>query len=125
MVAYWRARSEEWERLQVLVNGQAVCQEFLTQLEQLWAMEDAAEVSLREAATLTGYSEDHLRRLVRQQKLEVQWRGSRLFFRATDLPRKRSKIASSSPVEYDPKADARRVAARRNGEDTHGTQAAA
>jgi hypothetical protein len=123
---FWEAKAEEWSRLRAIVDGHAICQEFLTQLERLWSCEDAAEVSLSEASALTGYSEDHLRRLAREEKLNAHRRGSKLFFQATDLPRKPAKVARTTTVRYDPEADARRVAARRTtGEDAHGTQTAA
>src|SRR5690349_4653683 len=117
VIAHWQARSAEWGRLGIAVDGRKICQEILAQLGQLWAAEDAAEVHLEEAASISGYSEDHLRRLVREGKLNAQRRGARLFFRAADLPRKPCRIANGTASSYDPDADARQVAARRNGED--------
>jgi hypothetical protein len=123
--AYLNERSREWERLHCMLDGSALCQQLLSLLERLWSFEDRAEVNLDEAARQSGYSRDHLRRLYRQQKLAGRKRGGMLYFRACDVPRKgRFDVVKAS--NYDPDADARRVAARRtSGDRSNGTQTAA
>ena len=68
-VARWRAHLSEWARVGALVDGVKVCQEVLADLEALTRAEDEAVLSLSEAAVESGYSQDHLRRLLRMGKL--------------------------------------------------------
>lgn len=117
----WRFRQQEWSRLGAQVDGGAICQEVVSDLELLWATEDAAELDLEEAAALSGYSSDHLRRLVRTRKLACVRRGHRMYFRTGDLPRKSVQVAELSIGAYNPVADARQVAAQRNMGAIHGT----
>jgi hypothetical protein len=124
VVAHWQARKSEWGRLRIAVDGEALCGEFLAQLEQLWTFEDSTEVDLYDAAHVSGYSPDHLRRLHRKGELPAVKRGRRYYFRVADLPRKPRRVDHVDGSGYDPEADARRVAVRRNGENSHGTQAA-
>lgn len=60
-------------------------------------------VSVAEAAELSGYSEKHLRRLVRQGKLDAErpgGEGGRILVPRGDLPRKAKRTADGdSPVE--------------------------
>jgi excisionase family DNA binding protein len=121
----WSARRAEWHQVRAFVDGASVCEQVLADLEYLWHGEDEAELTLEEASNLSGYSEDHLRRLVRENRLPSLRRGRRLFFRAGDLPRKSNRIDRHGTEAYDPIADARQVAARRNPGAMHGTQAAA
>jgi len=105
-VIRWRTRLSEWARIGALVDGAKVCEDVLHDLEAVTRSEDAAEVSLPEAAAESGYSSDHLRRLHRLGKLPAYRKGRKLFFRSGDLPRKPT-APTSSP--YDPVADARRA----------------
>jgi len=75
--------------------------------------EDDVELSLSEAATESGYSSDHLRRLHRKGRLLAYRKGRSLFFRWGDLPRKPTTPRFS---RYDPVADARRVTGQRHDE---------
>jgi hypothetical protein len=77
-------------------------------------------LSLHEAAAESGYSCDHLRRLVRLGRLPAHRRGRFLLFRTGDLPRKPAMVDGESPRAYDARADARRVATRRHEGGTHG-----
>src|SRR2546425_5190523 len=92
LVARWRARGDEYNRVDAYVNGAKVCNDILADLEQLSNDEDSAEVTLQEAAELSGYSGDHLRRLARDGVLNAHRRGRRLYFRRGDLPRKAALV---------------------------------
>src|SRR5713226_3099472 len=109
-VTRWRSRQTEWARIGALVDGARVCEDVLQDFEAVTRAEDDAELSLSEAATESGYSSDHLRRLHRQGKLPAFRKGRSLFFRSGDLPRKPT-APKVSP--YDPVADARRVLTER------------
>ncbi len=74
------------------------------------------ELTIAEAAAESGYSEEQLRRLVREEKLETQPRAgprSHIRIRRRNLP-KRPKKRESSPSTcasgYDPEEDARDIA---------------
>jgi hypothetical protein len=70
-------------------------------------------VSLTEAARQTGYSADHLGRLVRKGKIRnVGRKGSpRLLIK--DVPQRRAKVATATSGSYDPGTDARSLRVRR------------
>ena len=91
------------------------------------ALEVQAErlVTLFEAARLSNYSADHLRRLRRDGKLPAKREGRRLLFRTGDLPRKPTLVDGQPRREYDPGAHARQVAIRRSHGGSHDTQEAA
>ena len=108
-----------------MVNAAAFCTEVIQDLKAFKAAEDAAELDLSAAASVSGYSADHLRRLVRSGRLPAFKRGGKLFFRSGDLPSKPRTVDETNGVTYDPLADARQVAAQRNRGSSHGTQAAA
>ena len=86
---------------------------------------DQELVTLSEAARISNYSPDHLRRLHRQGKLTSMRKGRRLFFRVGDLPRKPTLVDDQPRGEYDPSAHARQVAIRRPHGGSHDTQEAA
>ena len=109
-VSRWRTRRSEWARIGALVDGARVCEDVLQDFEAVTRAEDDAELSLSEAATESGYSSDHLRRLHRKGQLPAYRKGRSLFFRSGDLPRKPTAPRLSP---YDPLADARRVICER------------
>jgi hypothetical protein len=117
--------ASEYARFSALVNAASICTEVLQDLKTFKAAEDAAELDLSAAASVSGYSGDHLRRLVRIGRLPAFKRGGKLFFRAGDLPLKPRTVDETLGVAYDPVADARQVAAQRIRGNSHGTQAAA
>src|SRR3989475_11005486 len=113
-VIRWRTRQSEWARIGALVDGARVCEDVLQDFEAVTRSEDAAELSLSEAAAESRYSTDHLRRLHRLGKLPAYRKGRNLFFRSGDLPR---KPTAPAPSPYDPVADAQRLISQRRGEE--------
>src|SRR2546427_7397216 len=103
-VVRWRTRLSEWARIGALVDGARVCEDVLQDFEAVTRAEDDAELSLSEAATESGYSSDHLRRLHRLGKLPAHRKGRNLFFRSGELPRKPTAPKFSA---YDTHPDAR------------------
>jgi hypothetical protein len=71
-------------------------------------------VTLQEAALASGYTPDHLSRLVRQGRLVNYGRKHSPRYRAADLPRKptRQLVGLGNKV-YSPDADARSLGLRR------------
>lgn len=125
LVEKYRQLGDDCARLSAMVNAAAICTEVLHDLETLKATEDAAELDLDAAASASGYSTDHLRRLAREGRLPTHRRGRKLYFRSCDLPCKPRSVDEGAELSYDPVADARQVAAQRNHGDFHGTQTAA
>ncbi len=110
----WR---EEAQRLRTLeANGQAATFEQAARELDAEATSWASELlTISEAAAVSGYSEEHLRRLAREGELPVERNGgpkSRIKVRRGDLPIKRRKDGRGKPdhVTYDPDEDARNIA---------------
>jgi hypothetical protein len=119
-VTRWRARRDELARLGAQVDGAKLCDEVLADVDALLNSEDEALLGLQEAATRSGYSSDHLRRLHRLGQLPARRDGRRLFFRAGDLPKKPNVVDARPVRAYDPIADARRVATRTSSGGSNG-----
>lgn len=117
----WTAEAAAMRRRGVFVSGADLCAELLADFEAVMRHETSVTLTLAEASRVSQYSCDHLRRLHRDGKLNARRVGRRLFFRAVDLPRKPETLADGGPRGYDPAADARQVATRRNsGAADHG-----
>lgn len=71
-------------------------------------------LTLAQAALRSGYSADHLARLVRDCRLPNAGQRGSPRIRAGDLPLRRPRaVAAPDPRAYDPVADARAIAGRR------------
>jgi excisionase family DNA binding protein len=119
-VTLWSERLKGYRTIPAFVNAERLCAEVLADFAQMCQAEDEAVLSLQEAAAASGYSRDHLRRLVRLGRLPAHRRGRFLLFRNGDLPRKLVMVDGASRKAYDARADARRVATRRHEGGTHG-----
>jgi hypothetical protein len=115
LLAEWLRRQQEYQVSDARIDGAKAYARVIAEIETCWRHETEAEVDLVRAAEISGYSTDHLRRLRRQGKLPSVQRGGTRHFRTGDLPRKAAALATLTAHEYDEIADARRVAARRNG----------
>jgi hypothetical protein len=93
-----------------------LCQEVLRDFAAVTASVDDEPLSLREAAAASGYSEDHLARLVRQERIPNAGRRGAPRIRRGDLPRRpMTRVAPATGDAYDVVADARKLASRRRG----------
>lgn len=108
----WSTRLDECARLGSLFDGERVCREVLADFDAVVEAEDQRLLPLADAAEMSGYSRDHLRRLHREGALRGERRGRRLLFRAVDLPKKAKSERLRSSGPYDPVADAKRLLAR-------------
>lgn len=73
-------------------------------------------LTLAEASARSGYSQDHLARLIREGRLPNAGRSHAPRIRAADLPkrsRQHNVVVSKGPRAYDPVADARAIGSRR------------
>jgi predicted DNA-binding transcriptional regulator AlpA len=115
--AKWSARRSEWEKLGVLLSAAKLCEEFITDFEDVLTSHDEAVLNTNQASAMTGYSRTQLLHLYKQGRLRGHKNGKHVFFRAADLPRKlrggRPMVApSSAVVDEETRAGARRLADR-------------
>jgi hypothetical protein len=117
----WQEEARLFRRRGAAALAECV-ESMVTELERALQAETDDELNLNEAATRSGYSADHLRRLVRERRIQAFRRGRRLFFRRGDLPRKPVEFDGPFKERYDLCADARQVIARRSRGGSHETQ---
>lgn len=104
----WQARLEEWSRLHVQVDGAALAGEVIADLERAAAADTCEPLTYAKAAKLSGYSDDHIGRLVRDGKLKNVGRKGAPRVLASELPRKPASVLDASRSKsYDPASDAR------------------
>lgn len=115
--AKWNARRAEWEKLGVLLNAARLCEEIVTDVDDMLTSQDEAVLNTNQASTITGYSRAQLLHLYKQGRLRGHKNGKNVFFRAGDLPKKprggRPVVAPRSVVVDDEtRARAQRLADR-------------
>ena len=90
-LAKWRAEAAVLRRHKAYVEGAALCEEMLNDLQRVLEGEASQSLNLQEAASESGYSPDHLGKLVREGKLPNAGRLNAPLIRKKDLPRKASR----------------------------------
>jgi hypothetical protein len=106
--AKWRAEAEAMQRRGGLVSGSVLIAEMLIDVETVLTEPLDALISVEEAARASGYSADHLARLVRDGKVPDRrppGTQGRLLFRRGDLPVKPGR-------RHTPHADVHDLASR-------------
>src|SRR5437879_8302056 len=97
-------------------NGAKMCEEFITDFEDVLTSHDEAVLNTNQASAMTGYSRAQLLHLYKQGRLRGHKNGKNVFFRAGDLPRKPNwggpAGVKSTGMDGDVGAGARRLAAR-------------
>jgi hypothetical protein len=93
-----RARALEWAAAQI---------------ERAIQQDDDERLSLSEAALRSGYSADHLARLIREGRVPNAGRPGSPRIRVADLPIRPRPVAGPARAAYDPVADARAIGSRR------------
>ena len=122
IVNRWTKRRDELQKLRAAVDGAAICEEVLADLDVLQRAEDADLLTLAEAATVSGYCADHLGRLIRAGTLTNHGRKNAPRVRRGELPRKPGYLPSE-PIDATIQ-DPRRVALSAiRSIPTHGTDA--
>ncbi len=103
-----RTRAAEFRRLDAQVDGAKLIDEILVDLEPVVNGTGTETLTIAEAATRSGYSRDHIGRLIRNGTLRNvgKARAPRVF--AADLPRKPTRrVAGAVSEKYSPASDAR------------------
>lgn len=103
------------QRRGVMANGTSLLTEVLADFKTVMASEREAVLSLPDAASRSGYSVEHLGRLIRDGRLPNAGRKGSPRIRAADLPRKPRALVPNGPQAYDPTADARTLLDRQRG----------
>lgn len=102
----WRERAEDLKRWGA--DGAACALEHAAEeLERVLAAESETLLTLTEAAARTGYSRDHIGRLIRRGTVPNAGRKNAPKVRLRDLSAIKPKLAAPSVDEYDPASDAR------------------
>jgi hypothetical protein len=115
-ISKWRATAEGLARLRATVDGALLCDQVLSDFRSVMATEGEQLLTLREAAHYSGYSADHLGRLVREGRIPNLGKRGSPRLRVADLPMKpREAFDHSGPKAYDPTTDARSLVGRRKG----------
>ena len=89
-VARWRARAAQLKRWGALVDPMQLVEDLLEDVEAVFDADTNDHLNLTEAAEASGYSADHLGRLVRDGAIANLGRKNAPRIRRGDLPRKRS-----------------------------------
>lgn len=108
----WLVQRETFSRTDAYVSGSKIIDTFLADLAAIEQAEADRVLTLRQAATQTGYSVDHLARLVRQGRIPNAGRHSAPRIRVGDLPQRR-QFARTRPGSYDVMTDARSLRTQR------------
>lgn len=110
----WTARQAEWARLRVQLDGAALAGDIIADLEQIARDEQADELTLTAAAAISGYSTEHLGRLLRDGTIPNAGRKHSPRIRRSDLPiRPKRRVAHANGASYDVLTDARSLRVRR------------
>ena len=88
LVERWSLRRDEFRRFASLVDGGRLCEEVLADLRRLDAAGDEAVLTLSQAALCSGYSREHLGRMLRQGKIPNAGRLNAPKIRLRDMPLK-------------------------------------
>ena len=114
--ARWRGVRDMYEELGPEGHSRLV-EAFLRDIEQLAASEQDKILTLTEAAEYSGYSVEHVGRLIRDGKIPNAGRRHAPRVRAADLPRRspRQRLAREGEDTYNPVTDAWSLVSRRTG----------
>jgi len=112
----WRTEAKRFRQFEA--HGQAAaCEQLANELEAALAAWDVSPLTVTEASEHSGYSEDHLRRLVRRGQVPNAGRRNSPRILRKDLPRKphsRDGSGSQDPLDFKEQI-ARSVADSREG----------
>jgi hypothetical protein len=96
-IAQWIRRRAEYAQTGAMLDGVKVCDLVLADLQRALDASAAEHVALSVASAESGYSVDHLRRLLREGRLDNVGTPRRPQVRRADLPRKHRRSATVAP----------------------------
>lgn len=106
MIELWTERQKAFARVHAIVDGAQLVGEILDHLRFLEESRKDAVLTLKAAAEQSGYSVEHLARLVRQGRIPNAGRLSAPRIRAADLPTRKC-FARTNRNSYNVETDAR------------------
>jgi hypothetical protein len=112
VLGVWRKRAQDLRKWAAAEGAAAALETAADELEAILATQDGHLLSLQEASRLSGYSEDHLGRLIRERKIPNAGRRYSPKIRRADLPLRPKAVARPMRDGYDPSADARALMSR-------------
>lgn len=113
LTAKYQALLNTLTHVGALVDAARLIPSFLADVEAVRRAEADQTLSLEEAAGTSGYSKDHLSRLIRNGEVPNAGKPNRPRVRRGDLPKKgRRSIAARSGAAYNPSTDARSLMGR-------------
>lgn len=113
LLVKWRAEATTMDRRGSMVLGGPLCREFLADLEAVAQVATDELLTVAQAAAESGYSHEHVARMVREGTIPNAGRRRAPRIRRTDLPRKPGRaLAAPSAASYDPATDARDLLSR-------------
>lgn len=114
--AKWTSEMEALRRRSAMVNGADFCAEVLGDVRAVLDAGQSELLTLTVAAARSGYSAEHLGRLIREGAIPNAGRLNAPRIRVRDLPRKpKGGLAGAAPAPYDPQTDARTLLSRQRG----------
>jgi hypothetical protein len=113
LVDEWRRRRDEFARLRAQVDGVTLCDDFIASLEACELEDCNRLLTLADASHVSGYSAEHLARLVRSGAIPNRGRKFSPRVHARDLPRRPRSVVGQRERDYDAVTDARSLKARR------------
>ena len=113
--AKWTQESELFRRRDAHVSGAALCDELLADVRAVLDSDLDSALPLAAAAERSGYSVEHLGRLVRHGDIPNAGRMHAPRIRVRDLPRKARVVATAPSAAYDAATDARNLLSRQRG----------
>jgi len=109
----WQTARDAFAESGALVDGAKLLDRVLADVDALFASANDETLTLREAARESGYSQDHLARMVRTGAIPNAGRSRSPRIRRANLPRKAAALPGSTPrpqlVGADPEQIARSV----------------
>lgn len=109
----WEQRRKEWSLFKTTVDGATIADQVLSDLESLLGAGADELLTLAQAAEISGYSAEHLSRLIRSGTIPNAGRKGSPRLRRKDIPLRPTAIASGNALAYDAVTDARRLKVRR------------
>lgn len=97
LVVEWRLEADRME-IRGLLESVRLVRSMAHQLEAVLGREDSEILTLREAARESGYSADHLGRMVREGPIPNAGRPGAPRIRRSDLPRKANELTKTGPT---------------------------
>jgi len=116
----WHNRKAEYSRLHAHVDAAALVAEVIEDLTAAARAEESTTLTIAQAAAKSGYSAEHIRRLIAKGHIPNAGRkGAPRVPSAAVRKRRRPEVASNTKRPYDPDADVRLLQGARAG-DTNG-----